>query len=366
MLTDVVSLSTIAVAVVALAALYFTWAQLRVLSKQMAQANRVAITQAYSEVSSATAEFDKLFLDHPEWHPYFYEGKEADSEDLELIKALDHICESLMDYVDVVIELRNLAPFSGMDWSTWETWFRFFYNNSPAFRVWALDNISICPDYELAVLGLIVMRDRLSGVVTEKWHACEYDENNASHNTAAQHLWAEDWKARIPEAGYPWVRMWMMRRIEDAEPSMLATVSITHPGEARVSVHWLSPPSHVHDPELLYSWIAGTLSGSKLIARVVVTTHLLCQEEGEITYQIRKSSAYANSGTFPKRYLLAQEPFLLPKYRPVSGRYSPHLRPRGHQLRQPSRQLRRVVNAKPTTPMPAPASTAVQPPGQAR
>ena len=126
-------------------------------------------------------------------------------------------------------------------------------NNSPALREWSLDNISFWPDYELSALGLIVMRDPLSGVVADKWRACEFDEGDTSHQAAAQRVWGEDWKEHIAARGYPWVRTRVMRRLEDAEPSMIASVNITLPNEARVNVQWLMPPDHAHDPELLYS-----------------------------------------------------------------------------------------------------------------
>jgi hypothetical protein len=334
-LSDIVSLSNIAVAVVAIVALYLTRIQLRVLGDQVVQANQAALSQAYSQISQATAEFNEMFLDHPEWYSYFYEGKEAGSgrEDLTLRTQLEHVSETFMDFVDVVVELRNAAPFAAMDWSTWESWFRFVYNNSPALRAWVLDNVTFCPDYQLAPLGFIVVRDAISGQVTGRWHACEFDEDDASHISAAQRLWADNWKAHISAPGFPWVRTWVMQRIEDAEPSVIASVKVSRPDEAWVSVHWL-PGRDVLAEEILYSWLLGILAGSKLIMRVVIKTHLMLQASEEVTYQIRDAKANKNSSAPPARHQLSQEPFLLPRFRPIQRRWSSPERPATYQPRR--------------------------------
>jgi hypothetical protein len=333
MLTDIVSLSTIAVAIIALTALYFTRAQLKVLGDQVAQASQATIVQTYSSISSATAEFNKTFLENPKWYQFFYEGQKADDEEIALRDELGHVCEIFMDYVDVVIELRNSAPFSAVDWSTWESWFRCIYNNSPVLREWVLDNIPFYPDYEFAIFGFIVMRDPLSGVIVEKWHIFEFDENDESHKMAAQKIWAEGWRSSVPTDGYPWVRTWVMGRIEDKEPALIATVEITRSDQAEVTVHWLLAVDNAHDPELLYSWIAGTLSGSKLIASVIIKKCLMLQVEGEIFYRIRKASRRRDFIVFPNRHVISREPFLVPKYRPIGGRYSRHRRSESYELR---------------------------------
>jgi hypothetical protein len=77
MLTDIVSLSNIAVAIFALAALYLTRVQLRALGSQIEQANQASIAQSYSDIIQTTTEINNIFLDHPEWYPYFYKEKEV-------------------------------------------------------------------------------------------------------------------------------------------------------------------------------------------------------------------------------------------------------------------------------------------------
>jgi hypothetical protein len=320
MLTDIVSLSNMGVAIIALAALYLTRAQLRTLGSQIEQANQASIAQAYSDIIQTTTEINNIFLDHPEWYPYFYKGKEVsqDPGDQELRNQLEHISETFLDFLDMLLELRNVTPFSPMDWSLWEDYFRYIFNSSPALRSYVLDSTNSFPDYQLAALGFIVVRDNVSGQIMGSWHVREFDEDDESHALAMRRLWGNEWRAHMAPAGYPWVRTWIMRHIDDAEPSAIAPVRMSSPQQAHVSVHWLSECSDRRVEETLNSWILGILTGSKLITRAIVTTHQMCEPRGENTYQIRdvKDSKRLLAG--PAGYLVAQEPFLVPRFKPVS------------------------------------------------
>src|ERR1700691_4390079 len=112
MLTDIVSLSNIAVAIFALAALYLTRVQLRALGSQIEQANQASIAQAYSDIIQTTTEINHVLLEHPEWYPYFYKGKPVSQapEDEELRDQLEHISEMFLDFHDMLLELRNVTP----------------------------------------------------------------------------------------------------------------------------------------------------------------------------------------------------------------------------------------------------------------
>jgi hypothetical protein len=322
MLTDIVSLSNIAVAIFALAALYLTIVQLRALGDQIDQANQASIAQAFSDIIQTTTEINNIFLDHPEWYPYFYkgEGVSQDTANQELRNQLEHISEMFLDFLDMLFELRNVTPFSPMDWSLWEDYFRSIFNSSPALRSYVLNSASPLPDYQLATLGFIVVRDNLSGQVVGSWHAREFDEDDESHATAMQRLWGNEWRTHVAPAGYPWVRTWIMRRIDDAEPSVIAPVSMSNPQEARVSVHWLSECPDLRVEETLNSWILGILAGSKLITRTIVTSHQMSEPRGENTYQIRDIKESKRLLARSAGYLVVQEPFLVPRFKPVHMR----------------------------------------------
>jgi hypothetical protein len=308
MLTDIVSLSNIGVAIFALAALYLTRVQLRALADQIEQANHASISQAYSDIIQTTTDLNNIFLDHPEWYPYFYKGEEVsqDPGDQELRNQLEHISEMFLNFLDMLLELRNVTPFSPMDWSLWQDYFRFIFNSSPALRAYVLNSTNPLPDYQLATLGFIVVRDNVSGQVAGSWHSREFDEDDESHVTAMQRLWGNEWRAHVAPEGYPWVRTWIMRRTGDAEPSVIAPVSVSSPQEARVSVHWLLECSDPRVEETLNSWILGILTGSKLITRAIVTTHQMSEPQGESTYQIRDIKESKRLLARPAGYLVAQ------------------------------------------------------------
>lgn len=330
MLTDIVSFSNIAVAIFALAALYFTRVQLRALGDQVHQANQASIAQSYSQIIQATTEINNIFLDHPEWYPYFYKGKEVDQgpEGEELRNQLEHVSETFLDFLDMLLELRSVTPFSPMDWSLWQDYFRRVYNSSPALRAYATASDNGFPDYQLTALGLIIVRNDVSGQIMSIWHACEFDENNDSHVLAMRRLWGSEWCAYVAPAGYPWVRTWVMRQIDDDVPSVIAPVSVSSPQEARVSAYWLSECADTRTKETLNSWILEILTDSKLITRAVVTTHHMTEPREEAAYQLRDVKETKKLlARRAAQYLVDQEPFLVPRFKPIHERPSVTLLP---------------------------------------
>jgi hypothetical protein len=348
MLTDIVALSNIAVAVFALAALYLTRVQLRALGDQIDQANQASIAQSYSNIIQTANEINNIFLDHPEWYPYFYKGAEVsqDPEHEELRDQLEHVSETFIDFLDMLHELRSVTPSSSMDWSLWEDYFRYVFNSSPALRSYVNHSTNSLPDYQLTSMGFIVVRDNVTGQVVGNWHARELDEEDESHVLAMQRLWGNEWRARVAPAGYPWVQTWVMRRTGDAGPLVIAPVSMTSPQEARISVHWLSECPDARTEETLNSWILGILTGSKLITRAIVTTHQMSEPRGENIYQIRDARESSRLFARTSRHLVVQEPFLVPMFKPA--------RRRALSLRTPSLAAGRAP--APQAPPPPPAA----------
>jgi hypothetical protein len=178
------ALATVAAAGGGLIALVITWHQVRdqvgdiahqrFLQRQAAELTAdIAVSQAYGQISKQMSEVHKQFLAHPQWIPYFYDGLAAPVHDAELLAQLEIMCESIMDFVDSVVEQRNTVPRGRMDWSTWESYFRSLYNSSPVLEKYVAENLAFYPDYLFAALGVIVVRSPRTGELLGTWHARE-------------------------------------------------------------------------------------------------------------------------------------------------------------------------------------------------
>jgi len=159
---------------IALGGLVFVLIQVRGLAKQQKLAAKAATSLLYGVVSEAMSRVNNLFYLHPEWVRYFYEGEEAPARDTDLRTQLDMVCELVMDFVDAVVEQKRVLPADiAMDWSTWEAYFRFLYARSPMLQEFVEDNLDFYPDYFLAALGYLVVRERKTGETLSTWTARE-------------------------------------------------------------------------------------------------------------------------------------------------------------------------------------------------
>jgi hypothetical protein len=218
-------------AVAAIATFLVIWQQLRRLEQQAELATRATRSQLYGIVSEAMRRIGERFHEHPEWRPFFYEGKEyptyASPDDRVRI---DNFCEALMDLVDAVVEQKRAMPES-MDWSTWDAYFRFLYANSPKLRSFVDENEDFYPDYIVAALGMIRVRRRperrpltsgdhpappTAGEVINRWEVRELrdpdEANDDRRERGLRQAEAELVKAHLGDPGkrgYPWVRTWL-------------------------------------------------------------------------------------------------------------------------------------------------------------
>ena len=214
MLTDIVSLSNIAVAVFALAALYLTRVQLRSLGDQIEETNRLSISQAYSEISQTATEISNIFLDHPEWYPYFYKGEEVsqESKDQGLRNQLEHISEMFLDFLDSCLScatLHHSPPWTGPSRRIISVTYL-----TAAPRCAPMSSTALTP---FPIISWPRWASSLSATTSaarsvESWHAREFDEGDESHAAALRRLWGDEWRAHLAPEGYPWVRTWVMRR----------------------------------------------------------------------------------------------------------------------------------------------------------
>jgi hypothetical protein len=274
------------------------------IKRQTRQSALANISQSYAHVSVAMAAFRKSLFEHPEWIPYFYEGRDpAEDEpqrDLDLGK-LDLMCDEILDLADAIIEQRNTVPDAEMDWSTWDSYLRFLYQRSPLLQRYLRGSIDFYPDYVLTVFGYIVVRHEQSGEVLSEWSVGEW---GGERPEGPDRDWPDrEWLERNVDAkpaddasrpGYPWFRTWVITKIaknDDDEPVTL--IAAARPGPdaqtARVSLAWYEPPG-ARDPALkpvLCSWVLVTLQGSCLLEQAEVRF-----ETERETVQLRKRLAW--------------------------------------------------------------------------
>jgi hypothetical protein len=316
---SITEVANIVLAIAAILTLLFTGFQLRLLSHQMTVSSQAGISQAYGQVMQGMGEIHRILLEHPDWIPYLYEDKEVGSGSDALRQELYHLCEVFADFLDVVVEQRGAIPSSEMDWSTWDLYFRYVYANSPILREWVLDNITFYPDYELASLGFIVVREPVNGRVTEVWDAIAYEEEKPEHASTVRQLWPEeaDRTARISQAGYPWVGTWIMRCYDGDghwKPAGVATVAMRDAQSAQAAVHWLLARGHDLTEKTLISWLLGVIASGGLVLEASVATYVANACIKETPYQIRDRGVTSPRGDRSAPHLAHQERFLVPAF----------------------------------------------------
>ena len=295
---------------IALGGLGFVLVQVRDLARQQKLAAKAATSLLYGVVSEAMSRVNNLFYLHPEWVRYFYEGEEAPASDTALRTQLDMVCELVMDFVDAVVEQKRVLPADiAMDWSTWEAYFRFLYDRSPMLQEFVEENLAFYPDYFLAALGYLVVREQETGEALSKWTARELDPDEKDpeqvpHVTLAAGILEFP---KLPPRGFPWNRTWIIRRKAEAVGQEASTVVVaavvgTAIDQVRVTLRW-SPqsnePKFVRERQVLGWWVLGTMEGTgvKKVEFDLPT--------GRTTYLMGKRKAA--KGT---------DAFLIPEYRP--------------------------------------------------
>lgn len=260
--------------VIALLGLFFVGWEVRHLGRQQKVATDATTSQLYGQVSEAMYRLNRLFGEKPDWWQYFYKNVKVPKA---LHDQIENVCELMLDFIDAVVEQkRALPPEVSMDWSTWEAYFRFVYNSSPALRAFVRGNLDFYPDYFFAALGYVVVRQPSSGEVISEWEIREAEEGTPlplATNRQAN--------------GYPWIRTWIIKRVRRtrvvAQPTKVeATVkgiALDPPwprwrshfrsqgsDRAKVTFRWEPEPVTTEnlDCELhvLQRWIVGTMEGT--------------------------------------------------------------------------------------------------------
>ncbi len=299
--------------VIALGGLFFVWKQVRDLATQQKLAAKAATSLLYGVVSEAMARVNNLFYLHPEWVQYFYGGVDVPASKSDLHTQLEMVCELVMDFVDAVVEQKRVLPDDvSMDWSTWEAYFRFLYVRSPVLQEFVDENLDFYPDYFLAALGFLVVREPKTGETLSRWTACEVDPDEKDPKQVPHVTWAAGVLdlTKLPPRGFPWNRTWVLRRkaeATDREASstvVVAAVEGTAVDQVKVTLRW-SPQSKesvsLRELHVLQYWVLGTMEGTGIKK---VKFHLPARRT---TYLMGKRKA-------PK----GTNAFLIPEYRPHS------------------------------------------------
>jgi hypothetical protein len=107
--------------------------QLRLNWRQATASHRVTMSQVYQNAASLWLAVIQLFIDHPEWKPYFYENKELEpGDDTVSYAQLYLVAELLAGFIEATMIHRAYMP--EYQWQNWDKYLREIYANSPVLR----------------------------------------------------------------------------------------------------------------------------------------------------------------------------------------------------------------------------------------
>jgi hypothetical protein len=99
--------------------------------QQAKYAHHTAMSQVYQNTANGFATVQIYFLDHPEYRPYFYDGKGIDTSDPEYVRVAA-IAEFWLHAVhNLTIHRRYMGEYP---WDVWERSLRDVYNRSPILQ----------------------------------------------------------------------------------------------------------------------------------------------------------------------------------------------------------------------------------------
>jgi hypothetical protein len=246
---DSATVSAIASVLAALTAIVGIPLILRQLNEARAAAQLAATaarSQAYGTVADGMDRLNQFLAIHPDMLSYLYGGKQPPPATVgaKLLGWIELMCEEFMDFMDSVNEQRRSIP-AGLDWSTWDAYFRYCYQNSPVLRHYVADNLAFYPDYALAPLGYIVVRRPQDGRVLGTWIARDarsptIAQGQEQHYSSQLLRPFQVKSADLPQPGYPWVTTWAFSPYrgpdENVEPEILMSVAVPHERRAEVAV----------------------------------------------------------------------------------------------------------------------------------
>jgi hypothetical protein len=223
----------------------FVWRQLAQGNEQQRLATKAATSQLYGLVSSAMDTVNQFFLKHNDYYDYFFDKKPV-PEDRAVKAALLRACDVVMNLVDAITEQKRVLPdHIAMDWTTWETYMRDLYKDSPIFKQYLHNQLRNYPDYTFAELGYLIVREIVDGRVLSTWTVAE------------EHPFGKS-----GAAGYPWIGTWKFTKLHESTMSVAATVSGATTGEVKVLMQPTRGQASDRELCVLQYWIIGTMEGT--------------------------------------------------------------------------------------------------------
>lgn len=108
--------------------------QTREMTRQSIYAAYGTAGNIYKDVSIQMMEIDRLFFEHPELRPYFYENQPLPDDPREMTR-IEALAELFMDFLDMVIVLETTTPPEmNIPWAEWQDYIAELYLSSPAIR----------------------------------------------------------------------------------------------------------------------------------------------------------------------------------------------------------------------------------------
>jgi hypothetical protein len=128
---------TIEIATLAIVAagFYLGLNQAKKLTESIESSNRSNNLSTWSTITNQGMEIDKIFVDHPEFQQYFFEGVEIKPNDANLPRA-QAIATSFLDYLDSATALlyqmkKTPTPVPFVEYDTWNRYFDVQFRRSP-------------------------------------------------------------------------------------------------------------------------------------------------------------------------------------------------------------------------------------------
>jgi hypothetical protein len=284
----------------------FAVVQLWEIRKQTRQSALANVSESYGQVSATMDSLRDILFKHPDWRPYFYEGHDPEKHKRGLrnwrakpsINELNLVCDQIVDLADSIVEQRHTVPAADVDWSTWESYLRFIYQNSPLLKRYLRENREFYPDYVLTLFGYIIVRDEHSGTVRSEWSVDEWRPDGTEGQDQEEVDAALERCIRAtgssPRNGYPWFKTWVMTgmRKEPGDDQGPRLVAVVRPGESE-------RPKGEIDPEtadVRFAWCdyadGGHLENEKEPEDVKEEKRVLCSWVLEV---LRASSLLRNA-----------------------------------------------------------------------
>jgi len=127
----VVSVITIVTVLISIACLY---RKSRETTGQSAASVHANVSSTYQAISVQAMELDKIFFEHPELKPYFYDNAPPPEEQI-LLERIKSLAELHMDFMDMALVQVNAEPeFVDIPFEVYIIYFKELLASSPIMR----------------------------------------------------------------------------------------------------------------------------------------------------------------------------------------------------------------------------------------